>query len=537
LLRFADNWSSKGDFVTRGFHHLSGLDATFLHLESPEMPMHVGGLHLFELPAGYQGDFYEDVKRHIASRMHLAPAFRRKLLPMPFDLANPVWMREPDVDLDYHVRRIVLSKPGSMAQLEAYVGRLHSSLLDRSRPLWEIYVMEGLADGQIAMYSKLHHAAVDGQAAVELARVLFDVVPEGREIEPPEEEEPEDAPTVRELLSAGASNSLEQLRKFAQLVPTLAKGGVKLVAAGLLPPRFGGSGGGLPKFSRGPRTPLNVAITNQRNFTTTKVDLAGAKLVAKALGVTINDIVLATCSGALRRWLDEHGGIPDKPLSVAVPFSLRESGDATSNNQVSMMLADLATHVDDPAERLKAIRASMLRGKAITGSLRAGIPTDYPSIGAPWLVSGLAALFGRSQLANTMAPIANVVVSNVPGPQVPLYLAGARMTGHFPVSIVVHSIALNITVQSYCGAIEFGLTACKRAVPDVAKFKEHIQAATAEYATLARTVTGAAHGVPARPARTVRKHNGGANAETAAVAPARARKKRSTKPRPEVARH
>jgi len=524
--------------VARSFHHLSGLDATFLHLESPEMPMHVGGLHLFELPAGYQGDFYEGVKSHIASRMHLAPAFRRKLVPMPFELANPVWMREPDVDLDYHVRRIVLSKPGSMAQLEAYVGRLHSSLLDRSRPLWEIYVIEGLASGQAAMYSKLHHAAVDGQAAVELGRVLFDMVPEARELEAPEHEEPEDAPTVRELLSAGASNSLGQLRKFAQMVPTLAKGGVKLVAAGLLPPRLGGTGGGLPKFSRGPRTPLNVAITNQRNFTTTSVPLAGAKRVSKALGVTINDIVLATCSGALRRWLDEHGGIPDKPLAVAVPFSLRQSGDASSNNQVSMMLADLATNLDDPAERLKVIRESMLKGKAITGSLRAGIPTDYPSLGAPWLVSGLAALFGRSQLANTMAPIANVVISNVPGPQVPLYLAGARMTSHFPVSIVVHSIALNITVQSYCGAMEFGLTACKRALPDLAKFKEHIQAAAAEYAALARAAAGTAHTEPARPARAVRKHNGEVPADAAAaVAPARVRKGRSTQPRQEVARH
>jgi len=179
----------------------------------------------------------------------------------------------------------------------------------------------------------------------------------------------------------------------------------------------------------------------------------------------------------------------------------------------------------------------MLKGKAITASLREGIPTDFPSIGAPWLVSGLAALFGRSQLANTMAPIANVVISNVPGPQVPLHLAGARMTSHFPVSIVVHSIALNITVQSYCGAIEFGLTACKRAVPDLAKFKEHIQAAAAEYAALARKVAGDAQSAPVRKAPAARKGNGAAIAGAAAVAPARTRKTRNAKPRQEVARH
>jgi WS/DGAT/MGAT family acyltransferase len=521
--------------VARDFHHLSGLDAAFLHLESPEMPMHVGGLHLFELPAGFKGDFYEDVKRHIARRLHLAPAFRRKLVKMPFDLANPVWMQDPDVDLDYHVRRIVLPKPGSMAQLEAYVGRLHSSLLDRSRPLWEIYVIEGLASGQAAMYSKLHHAAVDGQAAVELARVLFDTAPKGREIEPPIEEEIEAEPSVRELLTAGARNSVAQFGKFARMLPTLAKGGAKLVAAGLLPRNLGGTGTGLPKFSRGPHTALNVSITNQRNFATTSVPLADAKLVSRALGVTINDIVLATCSGALRRWLEEHGGVPEKPLVVAVPFSLRADGDASSNNQVSMMFADLATHIDDPKQRLAAIHASMLRGKQITGSLRGGIPTDFPSLGAPWLVSGFAALFGRSHLADSMAPIANVVISNVPGPQVPLYMAGARMASHFPVSIVVHSIALNITVQSYCGAIEFGLTACKRAVPDLAKFKEHIRAAAAEYAALARDAVAPEPAVPALKARAPRRHNGNATATTKATQ--RARKTRRAKPHTEEVQH
>lgn len=497
--------------MTRDLHHLSGLDAAFLHIETPEMPMHVGGLHLFELPAGYRGDFHEDVKRHIAQRLHLAPAFTRKLVKMPFDLANPVWMQDQDVDLDYHVRRIVLPRPGSIAQLEAYVGRLHSSLLDRSRPLWEIYVIEGLAGGKAAMYSKLHHAAVDGQAAVELARVLFDTAPAGRDIEPPAGEAIEAEPSVRELLAAGARNSIAQFGKFARMLPALAKGGAKLAAAGLLPRNLGGTG--LPKFSRGPRTPLNVSITNQRNFATTSVPLADVKLVSKTLGATINDLVLAICSGALRRWLDAHGGIPEKPLAVAVPFSLRADGDASSNNQVSMMFADLATHIADPAERLAAIRASMLRGKQIAASLQGGIPTDFPSLGAPWLVSGFAALFGRSHLADTLAPIANVVISNVPGPQVPLYLAGARMTGHFPVSIVVHSIALNITVQSYCGAIEFGLTACKRAVPDLAKFKEHIEASAAEYAQLAR---GAAPepAAPAKKTRSARRHNGDATAAT-----------------------
>src|SRR5262245_14633366 len=166
-------------------NHLSGIDAAFLYLETPEMPMHVGSLNLYDLPPGYEGDFYEDVKRHVASRMHLAAVFQRKLALMPFELANPVWVDDDDIDLDYHVRRIVLSKPGTMAQLEAYVGRLHSSLLDRSRPLWEFYVIEGLASGQVAFYSKAHHAGLDGAAGMALANAILDISPSPRKVKPP----------------------------------------------------------------------------------------------------------------------------------------------------------------------------------------------------------------------------------------------------------------------------------------------------------------------------------------------------------------
>jgi len=484
--------------MSRTLKHLSGLDALFLHLESAEMPMHVGGFHLLELPRGYRGDYYEDVKRLFAARLHLAPALQRRLVALPFDLANPVWVRDDDVDLDYHVRHIVLPKPGSLAQLEAYVARLHSGLLDRSRPLWESYVFEGLADGRVAVYTKLHHAAVDGQAAVELANALFDATPTVREVPPPAFEV-EPLPTLRELLTSTARHTVTQLSRFGRLAPTLARGGVRLAASRLLPQRFGGRGGGLPTLARGPRTALNVAITSQRSFVTTAVPLAPIKAAAKALDVTINDIVLAICSGALRGWLAEHGGVPAKPLVAAVPFSVRASGDAASNNQVSMMFAELATQQDDPAARLAAIHASMQSGKEVIGALRTAVPTDFPSLGAPWIVGALAALYSRSRLADRVTPVANVVISNVPGPRVPLYMAGARMVGDWPISIVVHGIALNITVQSYHDAMEFGLLACRRAVPDLASFREYLPLAADEiFALVQRAAPDAAAEAPAK---------------------------------------
>jgi len=206
--------------------HLSGLDATFLHLETPEMPMHVGSLNVLDLPKGYKGDFYEDAKSFMASRIHLADVFTRKLALMPFDMSNPVWVEDDDIDLDYHVRHVTLRKPGTMHQLEQLVARLHSSLLDRSRPLWEMVVIEGLHDGQVAFYTKAHHSGVDGAAGVELAKVLYDMTPEIREVPPPRRKRDGGGSYqlgVAELLQAAAENSLRQYRKIAELVPTAVK--------------------------------------------------------------------------------------------------------------------------------------------------------------------------------------------------------------------------------------------------------------------------------------------------------------------------
>ncbi|HJV69617.1 wax ester/triacylglycerol synthase family O-acyltransferase [Ideonella sp.] len=463
--------------------HLSGMDASFLHLETPEMPMHVGSLLVLDLPEGYTGDFYEDVKRHVATRLHLAKVFQRKLALMPFELANPVWVDDEDLDLDHHIRHIIVPRPGTREQLERLVGRLHSPLLDRSRPLWEMVVIEGLATGQVAVYTKVHHAAIDGQAGVALAAALLDLSDTPRVVKPPRPRRRLNRYQlgVAELASAALGNTVSQYVKLVRTLPTT----LRAVRSVLLPvdEQTGKRRLALPKgWQFAPRTPINVAITNQRSFATRALPLAELKRMAKASDTSLNDVVLAICAGALRRYLAEYDCKPDKPLVAGVPVSLREQGNQDMTNQVSFILVGLATDVKDPLERLKAIHASAVTGKKVTGQVKGAIPMDFPSFGAPWLMSGLASLYGRSRLADRMPPVANVVISNVPGPQTPFYLAGAKIATYSPVSIPAHGMALNVTVQSYNGVVEFGLTACRRALPDVGDLGDYMVDAAHELA-------------------------------------------------------
>jgi diacylglycerol O-acyltransferase len=474
--------------------HLSIVDGAFLHIESAEMPMHVGSLNLFEPPAGYSGSgYYEAVKEHVGKRMHMAPVFTRKLALMPFDLANPVWIHDDDVDLDYHVRHMVLPKPGSMKQLEALAARLHSMLLDRSRPLWEFYVIEGLADGRIGFYGKVHHAAVDGQAGVAMATSMFDFTPEPRAVKPPRERRGHTYQLgVAELLAAALQNQFQQLVQSVKLLPAIASTALS-AARGALAARRAESAADRAErqadkpasmFKLAPSTPFNHTITNQRAFAAVSLPLPEVKATAKALGGTINDMVLWLCSTALRTYLKEGRELPEKSLVAGVPISLRAEGDTSANNQVAGTLIDLGTEIADPLERLKAIRRGTSAMKRQMGTFRGVIPTDFPSLGSPWLIAGLASLYGRSRIADWLR-ITNVTISNVPGSRVPVYLVGAKMTDYYPLSIVVHGVALNLTVQSHVDQLCFGLIACRRAVPDVHELGAHLQRALATLRALA----------------------------------------------------
>ena len=439
---------------------LSGLDGSFLHLETAETPMHVGSLHLFDLPSGYRGDFHAAIKRQMKTRIHLAPVFTRKLAPMPLQFANPAWIEEDKVDLDYHVQRVTLPSPGTQAQLEDCAGRLHSELLDRSRPLWRLVVIDGLQTGQAAYYIKVHHAVLDGQAGVLLASALFDLTPKARLAHGAGAHA--EHPGIAELAAAALKHDAGQYIKLIRHLPDVVKTLVGLFRAA--PGQTKGQLG--QNFSFGPKTALNVPITAGRGFAALSIPLDALKELAAAHEAKLNDIVLALCGGALRRYLARHGGIPKKPLIAAMPISLRKPGNTEFTTQATMSLVNLSTQIADPLKRLRAIRDAAGAVKELAKRAKGVLPTDVPSIGLPWLLHGLASLYGRSGIAGAIPPIANVVISNVPGPQLPLYVAGARMATYWPMSIVEHGLGLNITVMSYTGAMGFGFTTARNAVPD-----------------------------------------------------------------------
>src|ERR1700747_612362 len=386
---------------------LSSIDASFLHFETPETPMHVGSLMLFELPEGYKGDFYEDVKALIGKRLHLSALLNRKLAQMPFQLAEPVWIEDDDIELEYHVRTVTLRRPGPMAPLE----RLHASLLARSRPLWEMYVIDGLENGLVAFYTKAHHSGVDGKAGVELAKVLYDTSPQIREVPPPRRKRTSGQYQlgVTELLLAAATNAAQQYRRLAELLPTAAK--AFGTAASVVASQRSGKGERSLNLGLAPNTIFNDSITNQRSYSTMSLPLADIKELGRRVGGTVNTVVMAMCSIALHHFLKERGLLPKEPLIAMVPVSLRTEGDKAMNNQVAGVRVDLATDIDDLPPRFRGIHASSEAAKAVVKELKPVLGVDIPITGSPWLMTGLASLLGRSNLVRRFPPAWNVAVS------------------------------------------------------------------------------------------------------------------------------
>lgn len=461
---------------------LSGLDAAFLYLETPEMPMHVGALHLFELPAGTRGRFVTALRKHIAGRLPVAPVLRRRLWWMPLNLANPAWV-DAEPDLRQHVVEVKLKKGAGLPELEAMVGALHPVLLDRKRPLWKMHVVEGLAPGpdgrrRVALYTQLHHAAVDGQAAVALANALLDLSPEPRAVDARPSRRPRTfrldmTEMLRGVIGGQAQKVAAIIRELPGTVGTLGSAAGKAVAASSL---LGGRKGPA-NLTLAPRTVLNVSVTPGRAFASVTLPMAELKALGRAHDATVNDLVLMLCSSALRRVLARHRQLPRKSLIAAVPISLREKGDTSADNQASMSLISLGTHLADTGRRLAHVKAASAAMKSTMGSLKSILPTDFPSLGVPWILEAATALYGKAKVAERVPQFANVVISNVPGPPVPLYMAGARMLTNYPTSIVVHGIALNITVQSYDQSLDFGLMADAAAMPHVRELAEALHIA------------------------------------------------------------
>ncbi len=513
---------------------LAGLDASFLYLETPQMPMHVGALHLLELPAGYDGDYVEDLREHMRVRMPLLPALRRRLEAMPLALSNPGWV-DADPDLEQHIVEIALpsvnGQGAGMAELEAQVGALHPVLLDRGRPLWKFHVFTGLAPGpdgevRVGLYTQLHHAAVDGQAAVALAQVILDLNPEPRAVETlaARGRQRGRLGTVG-MLRAAVSQQWRQTVKLARSLPGsasvlghMAIGYVGGAAAGAsldklrrLLADVAAQTGALVRgqasvagLGPAPRTRFNVSLSATRSFAGVTLPLADLHRTRRRHGASLNDAVLFVIGGALRRFLTKHGPLPRKPLIAAVPVSTRAAGDATSNTQATMTLMSLGTHLASPAERLAHVMASSRSMKAQMAQLKSLMPTDFPSLGIPWLMQAGAMLYGRARVAEKLPVVANLVISNVPGPQAPLYLAGARMLTNYPASIAVHGLALNVTVQTYDQSLDIGLMACGEALPETAELAAYVEAAFMEFQALPEPAPvarkAAAKKTPARPA-------------------------------------
>jgi diacylglycerol O-acyltransferase / wax synthase len=467
---YALNWRR----MTKRLRSLSGLDAGFLYLENAGTPMHVGSVMLIEVPKSRSKkkyDFQSELIQHLHNRMPRAAALRRVLKETPLDLAHPMWVELEQINLKKHVLKRTLPGTGGMAKLHALTGKLHATLLNRNMPMWQFVVIENVEPGLVALYSKIHHALLDGQGGVALAQVLLDI-----EAKAPSKSSRKKSAEVavparlrkRDVTQTALRSTVNQ---FAQLLRALPST-LKLAREVSSPSKLKNL---RDSILLAPRTPFNQQISSSRSFATVSVPIDVVKRVARGFSVSLNDVVMAMCSGALRDMLNKVQQLPKQSLIAAMPVSLRESGNTDSNNQVSMVQCSLATDIADPVARLKAIKASTAQIKTRVATFKNMIPTDFPGLAAPIWASGLSRMWASGRIAEKLPPLANVAISNVPGPPIALYLAGAKLRHYYPVSIVTHGLALNITVQSYAGSLEFGITACG----DIVRKPEQLAAALA----------------------------------------------------------
>ncbi len=455
---------------------LSGLDASFLYLEGLGTPMHVGSLMLLEPPAGLVGSFADKLRDHVADRLNAAAPLRRVLENAPLGISHPLWREQAPLDMEWHIQQTRLRAPGSHGALMGMVARLHAEPMARDRPLWQLVVIEGLGDGRIALYSRIHHALLDGQGGIALARALLDIEPDPPRRQAATTAREASAPTGRTRLATRAVGATaDVIGRWVRGIPQT----VKLAAAGVAAPRKTLSGL-RESLMLAPRSILNVHIGSERALAVCSLDLARCKQVGKALDGSLNDVVMALCTTVLREALKRRSVLPKKAMIAGMPVSLRAAEDGEANNQVSMVQCELPTDESDPLARFHRIQAATIKIKSRVQAFNALIPTDFPGLAAPFWAAGLSRLWERGKLSERLPPLANLVISNVPGPPVPLYLAGASVQQYYPISIVTHGLALNITVQSYAGALEFGILSCRKALPRPQSLADRLEPALEE---------------------------------------------------------
>ena len=452
---------------------LSGLDASFLYMETPKIPMHIGGVAILEGALQFS-DFY----RFIEQRLHTVEKLTQKLVMVPLSLDRPYWVEDPDFDLSMHIHRTALPRPGGWKELRYLASRLFSQQLNRERPLWEFVFVEGVdtipqvPKGSVCLISRVHHAGFDGKSGTDLMSMLYDVSPKPRPVPPNVPKEVEALPGSMGLMAKSAYNFLTRPGKLPGLLWDTGKATLK---AGYMTRAQGIEMPTLP-FSA-PKTRFNDTVEAERIWNSTLLDISRVKAIRKVCdGATLNDVILAICAGALRRYLLEKNELPDKPLVAMVPVSTRTENEKNAmGNQVSAMFVQLATDIDDPVKRLAKIHLNTKVGKLYQNAIDAKSLIGYAELIPFGLASVAARFYSRANIAKRHNPFFNVVITNVPGPQIPLYMAGHKLLATMGTAPIIDGMGLIMPITSYNGAISISPTSAVNLMPDLDDFTRYIR--------------------------------------------------------------
>lgn len=460
---------------------ISGMDATFLYIDSPTSPMHVGSVAVIE------GDLkFETFRKTILSRLHMIPKLRKKLVYAPMSIDYPYWVDDPEFDIDLHLHHIALPKPGGWKELRKIASQVFSEHLDQNRPLWSFTFLEGLENvpqvpkGSVAVISKIHHVAIDGMAGAGMMSLIFDFTPEKKDIPEPRPFNPKSIPNELSVVMKSAISFAGNPLKLPKILSKAVKGSLK---AGMLT-RVQRMELPIAPFTA-PPSPLNGIVSGRRKWNTAILDLGRIKKLKNIMGTTMNDVVLAFCAGALRRYLKEKKKLPHKPLVAMVPISTRtEAEKDNTDNQVSSMLVQLATNIEDPIERLDAIHENTVRGKTYQKAIGAKTLASMAEAVPFGIANQAARLYTRFHLSEMHNPVFNVTITNVPGPQFPMYLNGHRLLTVGGMAPILDGMGLIITILSYNGFVTISPTSDASTMPDIDIFTRYIRESANELETL-----------------------------------------------------
>ncbi len=463
-------------------NRLSGLDAMFLYVETDAMPMHVALTAVLDpstVPGGYT---FEKMRTFIGERIPMVAELHRRVVEVPLRLAHPVWVDDVDYRVEHHVHRVVLDPPGEERQLAAFVAEMAGRRLARDRPLWEFWIVEGLAEGRIALAGKVHHCALDGRAAADLMPAFFGISPDPEPVVPADVE-PALRPDDLTMVTSAVRDRARSLPGSVGAVARLARGTRSIASR-----RNGGdSAGATPLVC--PPTPYNGSITAARSIAFGRLRLDDVKTVGRAAGATVNDVLLTICARALRAHLQAADALPESPLVAAVPVSVRPDppadGNGTGNgtgNMISTMFVPLHCEIDEPAAALRATARDSAAAKAEHAIVGGDTALRLAELADPLAMPFFVQLYSRAALADRHRPAVNAIVSNVVGPPIPIYLGGARAEALYPMGPVVEGVGLNLTVMSYDGHVDLGLLTAAALVPDPSEITALLPSALAEVA-------------------------------------------------------